>query len=135
MNISNTYFNCRYIFENNHITFDSDQTRITFNSNTNFDQDLNIKSLSNLEQLLQESYVYLQQQNGLRKICILTDGLTKHSNVTKINSDVIHKRLIIHVGDKNIVRTRQLADQINFQFGYFNEKILENYVRHFITNF
>ena len=85
--------------------------------------------------MLQEACAYLQQQNGVKKMCILTDGLTKHTNLVEINSNIISQRFIIHIGDKNIARTRQLADQINFQFGHFNEKTLEIYVQHFITNF
>jgi hypothetical protein len=119
----------------NHITFQTDDTRIIFNSKINFEQELQIKSLLNLEKILQETCTYLQQQNGLRKICILTDGLTKHSKITKINSDIINQCFIIHIGEKNITRTRELADKINFQFGYFNEKTLDIYVQHFITNF
>jgi hypothetical protein len=122
-------FHCREIFETNHITIETDDARIAFNSNIIF------KSLSNLEKNLQDICTYLQHENGLRKICILTDGLTKHINVTKIDSDIIHTRFIIHIGDKNVLHTRQLADKINFQFGHFNEKSLQIYAQHFIINF
>ncbi len=52
-----------------------------------------------------------------------------------MDSNIINQRFIIHIGEKNIARTRQFADKINFQFGYFNEKILETYVQHFLTHF
>lgn len=115
--------------------FETDDTRIKFIENTNFDQQLEIKSSKNLGKVLEEVSTYLQNKNCLRKICILTDDSTKHSNLIKIDSNIINQRLIIHVGEKNITRTRELADKIYFQFGYFNEKILDIYVRHFLTNF
>lgn len=127
--------NFRDVFEKDHIIFQSDGTRVQFNSETNFDQDLQIKSISNLNNLLNEAFSYLQQQHGVRKICVITDGLTKHVNLMKIDSDLILKRSIIHVGDKNAARTRQLADQIGFRFEYFNEKTLNAYIQHFLTNF
>ncbi len=125
----------RDIFETNHITLETADTRMTINSETNFEQELRIKSLSNLDKILTKICAYLQEQDGLRKICILTDGSTKHSNLTKIDSNIINKRFIIHIGDKNSSRTREVATKINFQFGSFNSKTLEVYVQHFLTYF
>ncbi|CAF3704038.1 unnamed protein product [Rotaria sp. Silwood1] len=128
-------FNKRDMSQIHHIIFETDDKRLEFNSSIDFDQELKPKSITNLNNMLQDVCKYLQQQNGLRKICILTDGLTKHSNLTKIKSNIINQRFIIHIGDKNIARTRQLADDINFHFEYFNEKTLDIYVQHFIINF
>lgn len=52
-----------------------------------------------------------------------------------MDSDLIHKRTITHIGDRNIVRTRQLADQIGFHFEHFNHKTLDVYIQHFLINF
>ncbi len=133
--MKNFIWDFRDIFETNHITFETTDTRMTINSETNFEQELQIKSLSNLDKILPEICEYLQEQDGLRKICILTDGLTKHSNLTKVDSNIINQRFIIHIGDENCRRTRELANQINFQFGYFNSKTLEDYVQHFLSYF
>jgi uncharacterized protein YhbP (UPF0306 family) len=127
--------NFRNLSETNHITLATDESTIAFTLNTNFSEELHIKSLFNLDKMLQEACDYLQQQNGVKKICILTDGSTKHLNIVEINSDIINQRFIIHIGDKNLARTRQLADKINFQFGHFNEETLDIYVQHFIINF
>ncbi|CAF0977671.1 unnamed protein product [Rotaria sordida] len=128
-------FDKRDIFQTNRIIFETNDIRLVFNSNINFDQELKLKSISNLNNMLQEACNYLQQQDGLRKICILTDGLIKHSNLIKINSNIINQRFIIHVGDKNITRTRHLADDINFHFEHFNKRTFDIYVQHFILNF
>ena len=108
---------------------------MTIDSNTYFDKDLRNKSLSNLGQTLHEIVDHLQNQDGQRKICILTDGSARHSNLSKIDSNIIHQRLIIHIGDSNQARTRTVADQINFQFGYFTEKTLDYYVQQFLRIF
>lgn len=108
---------------------------MTFYGQINFDKQLEIKSFEDLGKILEETCNYLQEQNGLRKICILTDGLTKHSNLQKIDSKLINQRLIIHVGNKNIARTRELADKINCKFGCLNQEVLDLYVQQFITNF
>jgi len=133
--LKNFIWDFRDIFETNHITFETTDTRMTINSKTNFEQELQIKSLSNLDKILPEICEYLQEQDGLRKICILTDGLTKHSNLTKVDSNIINQRFIIHIGDENCRRTRELANQINFQFGSFNSKTLEDYVQNFLNYF
>ena len=108
---------------------------MTLNSCTYFDHELRSKSLSNLGQTLKEICACLQDQTGQRKICTLTDGSMKHSNLLKIDSTIIHQRFLIHIGEKNQARTRTLADQINFQFGYFTEKTLDCYVQQFLRSF
>ncbi|CAF0734369.1 unnamed protein product [Adineta steineri] len=128
-------FNKRHIIETNHITFETNDTQIEYNSNINFDEQLHMKPFLNLNQALEKISTYSQQINGIKKICILSDGFTKHTNMTKIDSNMFNQLFLIHVGDKYIERTRQLANETNFQFGHFNEKKLEIYVQHFLTNF
>lgn len=108
---------------------------MTIDSTTDFDKELRSKSLSNLGQTLHEIVDHLQNQDGKRKICILTDGSAKHSKLSKIDSNIIHQRVIIHIGDNNQARTRTIADQINFQFGYFTEKTVDYYVQQFLRIF
>lgn len=125
----------REILQSNRITLETNDAQMAINSTTYFDKDLRGKSLSNLGQTLREIVEHLQNENGQRKICILTDGSAKHSNLSKVDSDIIHQRWIIHIGESNQLRTRTIADQINFQFGYFNEKTVDYYVQQFLRNF
>ncbi|CAF1207287.1 unnamed protein product [Rotaria magnacalcarata] len=128
-------FDKRDVFETDYVVFQSQDTTIELNPKTKFDQEWNLKSVSNLNSMIQKACIDLQQRNGLRKICILTDGLTKHIRLTKIDSNIINQRVIVHIGEKNALRTRQIADEIDFRFEHFNEKTLDNYVEHFIKNF
>lgn len=130
-----SFFITSEILHINHITLETNDTQMTVNFCTNFDREFESKSLSNLGQSLQHIVDYLQNQDGQRKICILTDGSKKHSNLSKIDSNIIHQRFLIHIGEKNQARTRTLADEINFQFGYFIEKTLDYYVQQFLRSF
>lgn len=127
---------CREVFDTNHIIFVTEDERIAFDRNIEFNKQLPpIKSISKLDRLLQEACVYLQQQNGLRKICLLTDGGQKHATRTKLDSSIIHQRLLIHIGDRNTLRTRQLAEKLHFNYGFFTEKTRDAYLEHFLQNF
>ncbi|CAF5123846.1 unnamed protein product, partial [Rotaria socialis] len=48
-------------------------------------------------------------------------------DLTKIDSNIINQRAIVHIGEKNALRTRQIADEIDFHFEHFNEKTLDSY--------
>ena len=85
--------------------------------------------LSSLQISLEDAATFLQQQNaGKRHLYILTDGSQVHANVMKIDQ----RTTLIHLGEKQLKRSRALAAAIDCPLQYLNDKDVDALIRHFI---
>lgn len=99
-----------------------------------------ISGFTNFPDALQSARNVLRQKKrdavaNICKICMLTDGKKIHVHKKTTDKDEIDQRYLVHVGDKHLSRSKELADDINFLFGHFIETTIDAFAEHFMLYF